>query len=292
MSLTNYGELKSALENWSGDPDTLDSRIPEFIALCEDRMAMDLRILPMEKSADLLAYRTYTADTVAGTANAVELTLSETVTLIRGLTVSWTAASTNTSTMTLNVNSTGATALRQDDGTVAMASGDNISGLTYRAYYDGSVWRLIEPGQVPLPTRFEEAKRVRIGTSKPLDYLQPFDFLERYAGNQPGQPAAFTIEENFIRFGPVPDSDYVAKALYFRRFAALSGDTDTNWALTNARGLYLYGSMLELSNFLEDDEGVVKYGKLYEDIRGRVFLADQKKRRAGPLIQRTNVTRS
>ncbi len=52
MSVDNYGELKTAIANWA-ERDDLTSRIPEFIALAEDRIALDLRVRPMETSADI-----------------------------------------------------------------------------------------------------------------------------------------------------------------------------------------------------------------------------------------------
>ncbi len=294
MAISTYAELLTALENWSGDADTLDSRNPEFVALCESRHALDLRIRPMEKQSELKAFRTYSADTVGGTANAITLTLSETLALTTGLTVSWTASATNTGAVTLNPNSLGATALNKDDGTTALDAGDIHSGEDYRAYYDGTRFRLIEPGQVPLPTRFVAQKRLYIpgDPNKPLEYLPPFEFHSRRLSTETGTPSHFTIENEYIRFGPIPDADHIVKILWWQRFAALSGSA-TNWLLTNHPGAYLYGSMLELSNFLEDDEGVVKYGKLYQDIVDRIASADIRDRHgSGPLRQRTNVTRS
>jgi hypothetical protein len=50
--ITTYGELKTAIANWLDD-DNLTSRIPEFVSLCEDRIAQNIRIRLMETSADL-----------------------------------------------------------------------------------------------------------------------------------------------------------------------------------------------------------------------------------------------
>lgn len=48
MSISTYGELKSAVENWL-DRDDLSSRVPEFITLAKSRIDTDVRILRMEK---------------------------------------------------------------------------------------------------------------------------------------------------------------------------------------------------------------------------------------------------
>lgn len=52
MAITNYGELKASISNWL-DRDDLTARIPEFISQAEDRVSHDLRIRPMETSADI-----------------------------------------------------------------------------------------------------------------------------------------------------------------------------------------------------------------------------------------------
>lgn len=52
MSITNYSELKTAIENWL-DRDDLTSRVPEFIALAEADIFNDLRIRQMETRTDV-----------------------------------------------------------------------------------------------------------------------------------------------------------------------------------------------------------------------------------------------
>ena len=52
MAITTYGELQTAIANWLQRSD-LTSRLPEFIALAEDRVAHDLRIREMETTSDV-----------------------------------------------------------------------------------------------------------------------------------------------------------------------------------------------------------------------------------------------
>ena len=47
MSLSSYSDIKSAVSNWLNRSD-LDTYIPDFVALCEDRIYRDLRIRCME----------------------------------------------------------------------------------------------------------------------------------------------------------------------------------------------------------------------------------------------------
>lgn len=52
MALTNYGELKTAVANWL-NRDDITARVPEFIALAENRINLDLRVRLMETSTTL-----------------------------------------------------------------------------------------------------------------------------------------------------------------------------------------------------------------------------------------------
>ena len=144
---------------------------------------------------------------------------------------------------------------------------------------------------VALPTRFVQQRRIYLdSTIKQLDFFESEDFWTRQAQNETGRPKMYTIEgENFV-FGPEPDAAYTGKLLYYQKFAALSGDTDTNWILTNARGLYLYGALIEASPYLEDDPRALTWSALYEDLLDRVHKADKRDRHPNRLQQRTTVT--
>lgn len=52
MAINTYATLQTAVANWLQRSD-LTTRIPEFIALAEDRMAHDLRIREMETTSDV-----------------------------------------------------------------------------------------------------------------------------------------------------------------------------------------------------------------------------------------------
>lgn len=60
MAISNYTELQTAVENWL-DRSDLDSRIPEFIALCEDSLNRRLRIRAMENRATATISEEYVA---------------------------------------------------------------------------------------------------------------------------------------------------------------------------------------------------------------------------------------
>ena len=191
MSITTYAELKTAVASWLQRSD-LTSRIPEFIAMAEDRIGLDLRVRAMETNSDI----TISAQTAA------------------------------------------------------------------------------------LPTGFVRQRRIYINTdNRSLDFYPSADFWIRAGSNEIGEPSIYTVEgDNFV-FGPYPSSgSYTAKVLYYKKFDALSSDSDTNWLLTNARGLLLYGALVEASPYLEDDSRTMTWAALYEDLLERVMKADRRDR--------------
>ena len=183
MALATYANLKSAVADYLARTD-LTSQIVDAVTLTESRIAYGsdnpkfstrpLRIRAMEARSDLLAYAGKEGTSAAGT-DAITCSVTDVTSYTKGLTVKFTAAATNTSTVTLDINSIGATAVNKGDGTEGLEAGDIISGETVRVYYDGTRFRLIEIGQVPLPSSFLGFRRLYIdGTPRtPLDYVTP-----------------------------------------------------------------------------------------------------------------------
>lgn len=83
--------------------------------------------------------------------------------------------------------------------------------------------------------------------------------LQRY----PGVPRAYSIEAGTVIIGPIPDADYPYTITYFKRFPALSANQTTNWLLTNAPNVYLYGTLIETAPFLNNDARLLTWYRLF-----------------------------
>ena len=130
--------------------------------------------------------------------------------------------------------------------------------------------------ETALPTGFVQQRRLyRDSDAARLEYFPPEDFWIRNAKSQTGAPKLFTIEGDNLVVAPAPDTSYTLKLLYFKTFTALSDDGDTNWVLTNARGLYLFGALLELSMFDEDEVGALKWSISWDNLLEKVHTADK-----------------
>lgn len=94
----------------------------------------------------------YTGGTSGGTANAqtVTPTVPSAFTLTSGNIVTFKAGASNTTALTLNVASTGATAVNKASasGPTALTGGEVISGNSYTAYFDGTRYMVLNPSTV------------------------------------------------------------------------------------------------------------------------------------------------
>ncbi len=150
----------------------------------------------------------------------------------------------------------------------------------------------ISAREVALPTGFIAARRLYIDGSpiKRVEFLAPENFWMRNLATQTSLPKWFTIEGENIVFGPSPDTTYTGKLLYYQRFTALSDDADTNWLLTNARGVMLFGALLEAAPYLEDDQRSLLWSARYDDLVDKVKEANKRDRYTGaPLVARSDV---
>ncbi len=150
----------------------------------------------------------------------------------------------------------------------------------------------ISSQETALPTGFLSARRLYLDgdPKKRVDFLAPENFWIRNLANQTGTPKFFTIEGENLVVGPAPDSSRTGKLLYYQKFTELSDDADTNWILTEARGLYLYGALLEAAPFLGNDPRTLTWATLWDDLADRIRQSDDRDRFDGaPLMAISDV---
>lgn len=114
-----------------------------------------------------------------------------------------------------------------------------------------------EPEFISLPTDFQSMRRIRLSSvsGKPhLDFKSGTQLDEYRAsiGNGSGQPQFFTIFGSEIELAPTPDADYTIEMVYRQNVPALASNS-SNWLLTLAPDLYLYGALLESAPYIKED---------------------------------------
>lgn len=267
MAISTYAELKTAVANWLHDSN-LTTRIPEFIALAEDRINQRVRVKAMEVTLPLRLAAVVDGGTVGGTGDAITLTPTTAATAYNyGDAYKCDAPASNTGAATVNISGLGVKNIKFLEGGIQRdpAANEILSGAELRFFYDGTSFLIVPQGGIPLPLRYKKTRRIYLdGNEKRLDFMPSTTFWTRRAVNESNRPKVYTIEGDFIIFAPVPDAEIVGRHLYYRGFAAMSADGDTNWILQNARGLLLYGALVEASPYLRDDPRTLTWAALFD----------------------------
>ena len=137
---------------------------------------------------------------------------------------------------------------------------------------------------VALPTGFREVRRMYLNSSPValLEYMTPQDYWLRNTSTQNGKPVCFTVEGANFLFGPIPDSAYVAKCLYYKGLAALSASA--HGVFTANPDLYLYGSLLAAEAYIKNDKRLGVWKSQFDEILND--LDTQSRKHQGPLRMR------
>ena len=135
-----------------------------------------------------------------------------------------------------------------------------------------------------LPTNYLQMREFRLNTNptKSLQYVSPEIYESWNVGS--GEPKWYTIIANEIRLGPVPAGVYEMEMLFWRKFPSLSATTPTNWMLTNCPDIYLYGSLMEMEPFIQNDERTALWAAGYDRAIQTLQLQDDKDRHSGSAL--------
>lgn len=118
-----------------------------------------------------------------------------------------------------------------------------------------------EPEFISLPDDFQSMRRIRLSSvsGKPhLDFKSgvQLDEFRTFSADVAGRPIYFTIIGSELELAPTPDQDYTIEMVYRKNIPALSASNTTNWLLTLAPDLYLYGALLETAPYMKEDERI------------------------------------
>ena len=142
---------------------------------------------------------------------------------------------------------------------------------------------------VQLPSDWLEAINLHIvGGQQPLRYitLDEADIVNKeqiYTG-----PHYYSLMNGAIEIVPEPAEDIDIEMIYYAKIPALSDQATTNWLLTKAPDVYLYGALTHAAPFLMDDQRIPVFGQIYLARVQALQEESQKSLHSGsPLIART-----
>lgn len=136
---------------------------------------------------------------------------------------------------------------------------------------------VVSSNEYALPSDYRGWRRVTALTSPrtKLDFIEPDKAEELYPDRASGTPSHFTVETSKIVVFPYTTSSI--QLVYYAAVPALAS-TDPNWLLTKYPDIYLYGGLLELWTFAEDEAEQVKYAALFEKAIADAEAADRRDR--------------
>ena len=139
-----------------------------------------------------------------------------------------------------------------------------------------------------VPDDFLETKSIKLDTN-PITYLsfQTIDAMDQLSNTtylSSGKPLYFSVVGSQFRLFPIPDGAYTAELVYYAKLAKLSNTNTTNWLLTQAPDVYLYGSLLQAAPYLQDDARIPVWSSLYQAGLDQLQIADDRGSTSGGAI--------
>ena len=119
------------------------------------------------------------------------------------------------------------------------------------------------------PDRWRETVSINVNTASGRKFLftRDYEYLRCYWPDE-----SLTAEPEFYAdydyshwlVAPTPDADYDAEVLYYELPPLLDDATQTNWLTEYAPEMLLYGTLLEATPFLKNDERIATWQGMYD----------------------------
>jgi hypothetical protein len=124
----------------------------------------------------------------------------------------------------------------------------------------------------PKPDRWRDTVSVNIGTGATLNnrkflFTRAYEYLRSYWPNaQDTDLPVFYSDYDYSHWllAPTPDQDYPFEILYYELPPLLDDSVQTNWITEYAPQLLLYGTLVEATPFLKNDERIPVWQSMYD----------------------------
>ena len=134
---------------------------------------------------------------------------------------------------------------------------------------------------VAVPTGFLEARSFMTNANPrtPILYM-PGETQETTYPTTNSSPLFYSVVGGNFRFAPVPSSTITATLVYYQAITGLA-TTSPNWLLTSHPDLYLYGTLMEASDMIQDDQRSAKWEQKFATALGQLRKMDNASRWGG-----------
>lgn len=137
----------------------------------------------------------------------------------------------------------------------------------------------------PKPDRWRDTVSINIGTgsgnnTRTAVFPRSYEYVRAYWPDETAEGTpAFYADYNYTNwlFAPTPDAAYPFEVLYYELPPLLSSVNQTNWLTEYAPQLLLYGTLLEATPFLKNDERIGVWQQFYDRALNALNTEDLKK---------------
>lgn len=129
-------------------------------------------------------------------------------------------------------------------------------------------------GEIPLPDDFDRLVSLRVVSGSQMRPIHPVAADKNT--ERAGSAVEYAVVGSAIRLIGTDEAEYTLT--YYARVPALSDSASQNWLLTKEPGLYLYGSLIEASPYLKNDERALLWAQQYRAVLDDLHMGDEKAR--------------
>lgn len=137
-----------------------------------------------------------------------------------------------------------------------------------------------------LPADWIETIRLAVATGsgpETMDLISRQAMQDKRTGSNDvgGVPRFYAHTAGQLEIYPTPDDTYTLTLDYLAKIPALSDSNTSNWLLTNAPDVYLYGSLLHSAPYLVEDPRLQVWAQLYSAAVARLNDESEQARLSG-----------
>jgi hypothetical protein len=143
---------------------------------------------------------------------------------------------------------------------------------------------LVDAQYSALPTDWLETIRVQVsGDTSRLELVSDGALADMRAARNDagGKPTHYAHTAGGLELFPTPDAEYTIEVVYFAKVPALSVSATTNWLLSAAPDVYLYGALTQSAPYLKDDQRAPVWAGLYQNVITGLNTASERSRYSG-----------
>jgi len=122
------------------------------------------------------------------------------------------------------------------------------------------------------PDRWRDVVSINIGTgtgnnTRKTIFTRAYEFVRNFWPDptQTGEPQYYCdYDYSHWLFAPTPDAEYPFEVIYYELPQLLDENVQTNWLTEYAPQLLLYGTLLEATPFLKNDDRIAVWQSMYD----------------------------